>query len=117
MFRALELVARNRIEAVIQRGEFDDLPGRGRRHSFDDERHIPEDRRMVQRLVENAGFVPEGVALRQRVLRQRVLRQRVLRQRVAAFDEHIRAESLAPDEKSDAYQRLSLLRVRLECLC
>lgn len=102
MFRALELVARNRIEAVIQRGEFDDLPGRGRRHSFDDEGHIPEDRRMVQRLVENAGFVPEGVALRQRV---------------AAFDEHIRSESLAPDEKSDAYQRLSLLRVRLECLC
>ncbi len=107
MFRALELVARNRIEAVIQRGEFDDLPGRGRRHSFDDERHIPEDRRMVQRLVENAGFVPEGVALRQRVLRQRV----------AALDEHIRSASLAPDEKSDAYQRLSLLRVRLECLC
>lgn len=102
MFRALELVARNRIEAVIQRGEFDDLPGRGRRHSFDDERHIPEDRRMVQRLVENAGFVPEGVALRQRV---------------AALDEHIRSASLAPDEKSDAYQRLSLLRVRLECLC
>ena len=45
--RALEITARNRIEAAIQRGELENLPGAGRPFDFDDERHVPPEQRRV----------------------------------------------------------------------
>ncbi len=99
MFRALELIARNRIEGALKRGEFDDLPGKGQRQCFDDERYIPEDQRMVYRLMKNSGFVPEGISLRNAI---------------AGLESSIATGALSPEAKAHAHHRLSLLRTRLE---
>ena len=60
----LERIAEERISAAIQRGEFDDLPGKG---SPIAEEHgwqlIAPELRMAYRLLKNAGYVPEEASL------------------------------------------------------
>ncbi len=65
--RAFEIIAMNRIEAAIARGELDDLPGAGRPLDLDSDRHVPPVWRLAARLMRQAGVVPEPVLLRRRI--------------------------------------------------
>lgn len=56
-------IAEQRIVEAQARGEFDDLPGRGRPLDLDDDRLVPEELRMAYRILKNAGFVPPELAL------------------------------------------------------
>jgi len=47
VFAALERLAEERIRDAIQRGEFDNLPGRGKPLNLEDDRHIPDDLRLA----------------------------------------------------------------------
>jgi hypothetical protein len=51
------------IKAAIAKGEFDDLPGKGRPLDLDSYFQSPEDQRMGHSILKNAGFVPEEVQL------------------------------------------------------
>jgi len=59
--RLLDQLAEQRIQQALEAGEFDDLPGAGRRLAFDDDSHIPEDLRLAHRTLKNAGFAPPEV--------------------------------------------------------
>jgi hypothetical protein len=55
---AFAWMAERRIEESMRRGEFDDLPGRGKKIEFEDDSMVPEDLRMAYKILKNAGYVP-----------------------------------------------------------
>ncbi len=56
--RLLDALVEQRIAAAAARGEFDDLPGAGAPLSLDDDALVPEEVRVANRILKNAGFVP-----------------------------------------------------------
>jgi hypothetical protein len=66
-------IAEQRILEAIERGEFDNLEGRGRPIRLDDETWIPEDLRPAYRILKNAGCIPPELELRKEVLSLRQL--------------------------------------------
>ena len=55
----LTAIAERRIQEAIERGEFDDLPGKGKPlHLGEDDRSVPEELRMAYRMLKNAGLLP-----------------------------------------------------------
>ena len=60
----LERLAEEKIQQAMARGDFDNLPGKGK--PIPDEEgiaFIPEEMRLAYRLMKNAGYVPEEVCL------------------------------------------------------
>ena len=58
---ALELIAEVRIAEAASRGELDELPGAGKPLDLDDDLLVPEEQRMANRILRNAGFTPREV--------------------------------------------------------
>lgn len=60
------------VEAIIQeamaRGEFDNLPGQGKPIDLTDYFNTPEDVRVAQSMLKNAGMVPVEVELLQEIM-------------------------------------------------
>jgi hypothetical protein len=63
----VEVIAEERIRAAMERGEFDNLPGKGRPLNLDDLENVPPELRAAYTLLRNAGFVPPEVALRKEI--------------------------------------------------
>jgi hypothetical protein len=66
---ALHVLAESRISAAMERGDFDDLPGRGRPLPLDDLARVPAELRMGYRLLRNAGCLPPELEARKEVAR------------------------------------------------
>ena len=63
-------IAERRIQEAIERGEFDDLPGKGKPLDLgEDDRTVPPELRMAYRMVKNAGMLPPEVELHKEILR------------------------------------------------
>ena len=58
---ALEFIAERKIAEAVAQGEFDDLPGAGKPLDLEEDPLIPEELRMANRILKNAGFVPREV--------------------------------------------------------
>lgn len=56
-------IAERHIIEAIRKGEFDNLPGAGQPLRLEDDSHIPEDLRITHKILKNAGYVPQEVAL------------------------------------------------------
>ena len=67
VFAALQRLAEERIRDAIQRGEFDNLPGRGKPLNLEDDRHIPEDLRLAYKVLKNAGCLPPELELKKEI--------------------------------------------------
>lgn len=64
------LIAERRILEAMERGEFDDLPGKGKPLDLqDDDPMVPEELRMAYRMLKNAGVLPPELELRKEILR------------------------------------------------
>lgn len=63
----LDILAEQRILEAIERGEFDDLPGRGRPLDLEEDMTVPEELRVAYRLLKNAGFLPREVEMRREI--------------------------------------------------
>ena len=61
-------IAEERIRAAMENGEFDNLRGAGKPLLFEDETWIPEDLRLVFRVLKNAGVVPPELEARKEVV-------------------------------------------------
>ena len=59
--KLLDALVEQRITAAATRGEFDHLPGTGQPLVFDDDLLVPEEVRVANRILKNAGFVPPAV--------------------------------------------------------
>lgn len=53
-----EKIAERRIRDAMERGEFENLEGKGRPLVFEDDSFIPPDLRMAYKVLKNAGFLP-----------------------------------------------------------
>jgi len=60
-------VAEHHIRDAIQRGEFDNLPGKGKPLPQDDTPLIPEDLRMAYKILKNSGHLPPEIADRKEI--------------------------------------------------
>jgi hypothetical protein len=58
---SLEMIAERKIAEAAAKGEFDNLPGAGQPLDLDEDLLVPEDQRMANRILRNAGFVPQEV--------------------------------------------------------
>lgn len=64
------VIAERRILEAMERGDFDDLPGKGKPLLLeDDDPMIPEELRMAYRMLKNAGMLPPEIELRKEILR------------------------------------------------
>jgi hypothetical protein len=63
-------VAERRILEAMERGEFDDLPGKGKPLQLeDDDPMVSGELRMAYRMLKTAGFLPPELELRKEILR------------------------------------------------
>jgi hypothetical protein len=92
-----DAIAEERIAEAIRRGEFDNLPGAGKPLAFDDDALVPEEVRVVYRILRNAGYVPPEV---------------IERRELAALEAALPTLTDA-GERSKALTKLALLRTRL----
>jgi len=56
-----ELIAERKIAEAAAQGEFDELPGAGKPLDLAEDPLVPEDQRMANRILRNAGFAPREV--------------------------------------------------------
>ncbi|WP_322060295.1 DnaJ family domain-containing protein [Paraburkholderia sp. J63] len=59
--KLLDALVEQRIAAAAARGDFDDLPGAGAPQALDEDPFVPEEVRVANRILKNAGFVPPAV--------------------------------------------------------
>lgn len=64
----MQAIVEERIKESICKGEFDQLPGKGKPLELDDDSMVPEDLRASYRLMKNAGVIPEELQLSKELL-------------------------------------------------
>lgn len=60
-------IVEKRIKKAKEEGVFDDLPGQGEPLSIEDDSHIPEDLRLVHKILKNADCLPPELQLRKEI--------------------------------------------------
>lgn len=60
--------ADEKIREAMRKGEFDDLPGKGKPLPPDDMAGVPEELRLGFKLLKNAGMIPEEMQLRKEMV-------------------------------------------------
>lgn len=69
----LAYIAEERITSAMQRGEFDNLRGRGKPLILDDDAHVPPELRMAYKILKNSGHAPPEIEERKEILSTRRL--------------------------------------------
>jgi hypothetical protein len=59
-----EKIVEQRIREAQEKGEFDNLPGRGAPVALEDDTHVPEDLRLAYKILKNADCLPPELALK-----------------------------------------------------
>lgn len=93
----IDMLAEEQISAAIRRGEFDDLPGKGKPLVLEDDSAIPDALRVGYRILKNAGCLPPEQELRKEI------------RRVEALLNHVETDL----EAQNVRRRLCLMRTRL----
>lgn len=60
-------IVEKKIKRAKEEGLFDDLPGKGEPLSIEDDSHIPEDLRLVHKILKNADCLPPELQLRKEI--------------------------------------------------
>ncbi len=63
----IDQIAEQHIQAAIERGELEDLPGSGKPLNLDDDSQIPAELRAGYRLLKNANFIPPELKMRREI--------------------------------------------------
>ena len=66
---AFQKIVEKKIRDARERGEFDDLPGRGAPLRIEDDSHVPEDLRLAYKILKNADCLPPEVQMRKEIRR------------------------------------------------
>lgn len=84
-----DILAEQRIADAIRRGEFDNLPGAGRPLDLSEDPFVPAERRMVNRILKNAGVTPPEIGLRKQIV---MIRQALSNKREGPERDALRSE-------------------------
>jgi hypothetical protein len=63
-----EKIVEQRIKEAMEKGEFDNLPGKGRPIALEDDSHVPEDLRLAYKLLKNADCLPPELLEKREIL-------------------------------------------------
>jgi hypothetical protein len=100
MLTALHIIAERKIEEYIRNGKGPDLSHwKDRPLPPEDMGHVPPDLRMAYKLLKNAGYVPEEVALQKEIVRT----------------EDLLANCRDEKEKVRQMKKLNYLQFKLDC--
>ena len=69
MIPGFERIVEERIRRAQQKGDFQNLDGRGLPIEFADDRHIPEDLRLAFKILKNADCLPAEIELKKEIER------------------------------------------------
>ena len=67
MINGYQKIIEEKIKEAQERGEFDNLPGKGEPLKFEDESLIPEDLRLSHKVLKNANCLPPELELRKEI--------------------------------------------------
>lgn len=67
------LIAEQRIREAMERGEFNNLSGKGRPLKLEDDTSVPDELRLSYKVLKNAGCVPPELELRKEIINLRDL--------------------------------------------
>ena len=67
LFSIMDKIADERIREAMEHGEFDNLPGKGKPLTLEDDSHIPADIRMSYKILKNADCLPPELELRKEI--------------------------------------------------
>jgi len=67
MFGLQELIER-KIKEAQERGEFDNLPGKGEPLNLEDDSGVPEDMRLAYKILKNADCLPPEIELKKEIM-------------------------------------------------
>lgn len=67
LFTILDKIADEKIRESMERGEFEDLPGKGKPLKLEDDSHLPQDIRLAYKILKNADCIPPELALRKEI--------------------------------------------------
>jgi hypothetical protein len=86
------------IQSAIERGEFDNLKGKGKPLDLNEYFDTPEEIRLGYTLLKNAGYVPEEVQLRNQIEELKTkLKQEKDQNRILELRKHLRDTQLKYD--------------------
>lgn len=93
-------LAEERIKEAAERGDFNDLPGKGQPLKLEDDSNVPEELRLAYKILKNAGYTPPELQTQKELMQV----------------EDLLAN--APDEKTryQALKRLNYLTMKLSHL-
>jgi len=63
-----EKIVEQRIKEAMEKGEFDNLPGKGGPIPLEDDSHVPEDLRLAYKLLKNADCLPPELLDKKEIL-------------------------------------------------
>ena len=63
-----EKIVEQRIKEAMEKGEFDNLPGKGRPIPLEDDSHVPEDLRLAYKVLKNADCLPPELLEKKEIL-------------------------------------------------
>jgi len=67
LFAIMDKIADEKIREAMERGDFDNLPGKGKPLQLDDDSHLPQDIRLTFKILKNAGCLPPELELRKEI--------------------------------------------------
>jgi hypothetical protein len=76
-FTGLQRIAEERIREAQDKGEFDELPGRGRPLELEDDSRVPEDLRLAYKILKNADCLPPELHLKKEIRQMEDLLEQV----------------------------------------
>lgn len=66
--KAFERIAEQRIREAQEKGEFDNLPGKGKPLNLEDYSGVPDDLRVAYKILKNAGYAPPELQLKKEIV-------------------------------------------------
>lgn len=94
----LQKLVEERISEAMQKGEFENLPGRGKPLDLDEDAHVPTELRMAYRMLKRANIPPEEV---------------LMAKGVSAIKAALEADNLTPEERDRLKKRLRYMDLEL----
>lgn len=103
-----EVIAEGKIREAMEKGEFENLPGKGKPLQIDDLSHVPEELRAGYIILKNAGVLPEELQLKKEIIslqklidycndeEERCTLRKKLNQKILRFDMLMEKRRLSP---------------------
>ena len=99
------------IREAIERGDFENLPGKGKPQDLDGNPFVPEEMRQAFRILENAGVAPDWIEQDKQIRAEKsALAQMLGKQSQWLKEKTARLKTLAPDQMIAEHEHLARSR-------